>query len=167
MKIKTKKITVLALFSAVAIIFSYIEAILPPIWSDIPGIKVGLSNIVTVALLYKFSLKEAAIVAFIRIIIIALLFGNVMTLIYSIAGFVLSVTIMAILKRTSLFSTVGVSIAGGVFHNLGQIIVAMILLQTKEIGYYMIVLAITGTVAGILIGIAGNLMLKYSNKLRI
>ena len=167
MKIKTKKITVLALFSAVAIIFSYIEAILPPIWSAIPGIKVGLSNIVTVALLYKFSLKEAAIVAFIRIIIIALLFGNVMTLIYSIAGFVLSVTIMAILKRTSLFSTVGVSIAGGVFHNLGQIIVAMILLQTKEIGYYMIVLSITGTVAGILIGIAGNLMLKYSNKLRI
>lgn len=167
MKIETKKITVLALFSAVAIIFSYIEAILPPIWAAIPGIKVGLSNIVTVALLYKFSLKEAAIVAFIRIIIIALLFGNVMTLIYSIAGFVLSVTIMAILKRTSLFSTVGVSIAGGVFHNLGQIIVAMILLQTKEIGYYMIVLAITGTVAGILIGIAGNLMLKYSNKLRI
>lgn len=167
MKIKTKKLTVLALFSAVAIIFSYIEAILPPIWSAIPGIKVGLSNIVTVTLLYKFSLKEAAIVAFIRIIIIALLFGNVMTLIYSIAGFVLSVTIMAILKRTSLFSTVGVSIAGGVFHNLGQIIVAMILLQTKEIGYYMIVLAITGTVAGILIGIAGNLMLKYSNKLRI
>lgn len=167
MKIKTKKLTVLALFSAVAIIFSYIEAILPPIWSAIPGIKVGLSNIVTVALLYKFSLKEAAIVAFIRIIIIALLFGNVMTLIYSIAGFVLSVTIMAILKRTSLFSTVGVSIAGGVFHNLGQIIVAMILLQTKEIGYYMIVLAITGTVAGILIGIAGNFMLKYSNKLRI
>lgn len=167
MKIKTKKLTVLALFSAVAIIFSYIEAILPPIWSAIPGIKVGLSNIVTVALLYKFSLKEAAIVAFIRIIIIALLFGNVMTLIYSIAGFVLSVTIMAILKKTSLFSTVGVSIAGGVFHNLGQIIVAMILLQTKEIGYYMIVLAITGTVAGILIGIAGNLMLKYSNKLRI
>ncbi|MBQ2389034.1 MAG: Gx transporter family protein [Clostridia bacterium] len=167
MKIETKKITVLALFSAVAIIFSYIEAILPPIWSAIPGIKVGLSNIVTVALLYKFSLKEAAIVAFIRIIIIALLFGNVMTLIYSIAGFVLSVTIMAILKRTSLFSTVGVSIAGGVFHNLGQIIVAMILLQTKEIGYYMIVLATTGTVAGILIGIAGNFMLKYSNKLRI
>ena len=167
MKIETKKITVLALFSAVAIIFSYIEAILPPIWAAIPGIKVGLSNIVTVALLYKFSLKEAAIVAFIRIIIIALLFGNVMTLIYSIAGFVLSVTIMAILKRTSLFSTVGVSIAGGVFHNLGQIIVAMILLQTKEIGYYMIVLAITGTVAGILIGIAGNFMLKYSNKLRI
>lgn len=167
MKIKTKKLTVLALFSAVAIIFSYIEAILPPIWAAIPGIKVGLSNIVTVALLYKFSLKEAAIVAFIRIIIIALLFGNVMTLIYSIAGFVLSVTIMAILKRTSLFSTVGVSIAGGVFHNLGQIIVAMILLQTKEIGYYMIVLAITGTVAGILIGIAGNFMLKYSNKLRI
>ncbi|MBQ5890522.1 MAG: Gx transporter family protein [Clostridia bacterium] len=157
----------MALFSAVAIIFSYIEAILPPIWSAIPGIKVGLANIVTVTLLYKFSIKEASIVAFIRIIIIALLFGNAMTLIYSIAGFVLSVAIMDILKRTNLFSTVGVSIAGGVFHNLGQIIVAMLLLQTKEIGYYMIVLAITGTVAGILIGIASNLMLKYSNKLRL
>ena len=167
MKIQTKKITVLALFSAMAIIFSYIEAILPPIWSAIPGIKVGLANIVTVALLYRFSIKEASIVAFIRIIIIALLFGNAMTLMYSIAGFVLSIAIMAILKKTGLFSTVGVSIAGGVFHNLGQIIVAMIVLQTKEIGYYMIILAITGTVAGILIGIAGNLMLKYSSKLRL
>ena len=167
MKIETKNITVMALFSAVTIIFSYIEAILPPIWSAIPGIKVGLANIVTVTLLYKFSIKEASIVAFIRIIIIALLFGNAMTLIYSIAGFVLSVAIMDILKRTNLFSTVGVSIAGGVFHNLGQIIVAMLLLQTKEIGYYMIVLAITGTVAGILIGIASNLMLKYNNKLRL
>ena len=167
MKNQTKKITVLALFSAMAIIFSYIEAILPPIWSAIPGIKVGLANIVTVALLYRFSIKEASIVAFIRIIIIALLFGNAMTLMYSIAGFVLSIAIMAILKKTGMFSTVGVSIAGGVFHNLGQIIVAMIVLQTKEIGYYMIILAITGTVAGILIGIAGNLMLKYSSKLRL
>ena len=165
MRIKTKKLTVLALFSAVAIVFSYIEAILPPIWSAVPGIKVGLANIVTVTLLYKFSFKEAVAVAFIRITAIALLFGNVMTLMYSIAGFVLSVIIMVILKRTGLFSTIGVSIAGGVFHNLGQIIVAMIVLQTKEIGYYMVVLAITGTIAGVLIGIAGNLMLKYSNKL--
>ena len=165
MRIKTKKLTVLALFSAVAIVFSYIEAILPPIWSAVPGIKVGLANIVTVTLLYKFSFKEAVAVAFIRITAIALLFGNVMTLMYSIAGFVLSVIIMVILKRTGLFSTIGVSIAGGVFHNLGQIIVAMIVLQTKEIGYYMIVLAVTGTIAGVLIGIAGNLMLKYSNKL--
>ena len=165
MRIKTKKLTVLALFSAVAIVFSYIEAILPPIWSAVPGIKVGLANIVTVTLLYKFSFKEAVAVAFIRITAIALLFGNVMTLMYSIAGLVLSVIIMVILKRTGLFSTIGVSIAGGVFHNLGQIIVAMIVLQTKEIGYYMIVLEVTGTIAGVLIGIAGNLMLKYSNKL--
>lgn len=167
MKRSTEKLTALALFSAMAIIFSYIEAVLPPIWSAIPGIKVGLANIVTVTLLYKFSIKEAFIVAFIRIIVIALLFGNVMTLVYSLAGFVLSVVIMAILKRTGLFSSVGVSIAGGVFHNLGQITVAMIMLQTKEIGYYMIVLAFTGTVAGILIGIAGNYLLKFSKKLHI
>ena len=167
MKRSTEKLTALALFSAMAIIFSYIEAILPPIWSAIPGIKVGLANIVTVTLIYKFSIKEAFIVAFIRIIVIALLFGNVMTLVYSLAGFVLSVVIMAILKRTGLFSSVGVSVAGGVFHNLGQITVAMIMLQTKEIGYYMIVLAFTGTVAGILIGIAGNYLLKFSKKLHI
>ena len=167
MKRSTEKLTALALFSAMAIIFSYIEAVLPPIWSAIPGIKVGLANIVTVTLLYKFSIKEASIVAFIRIIVIALLFGNVMTLVYSLAGFVLSVVIMAILKRTGLFSSVGVSVAGGVFHNLGQITVAMIMLQTKEIGYYMIVLAITGTVAGILIGIAGNYLLKFSKKMHI
>lgn len=167
MKRSTEKLTALALFSAMAIIFSYIEAVLPPIWSAIPGIKVGLANIVTVTLLYKFSIKEAFIVAFIRIIVIALLFGNVMTLVYSLAGFVLSVVIMAILKRTGLFSSVGVSVAGGVFHNLGQITVAMIMLQTKEIGYYMIVLAFTGTVAGILIGIAGNYLLKFSKKLHI
>ena len=167
MKRSTEKLTALALFSAMAIIFSYIEAVLPPIWSAIPGIKVGLANIVTVTLLYKFSIKEAFIVAFIRIIVIALLFGNVMTLVYSLAGFVLSVVIMAILKRTGLFSSVGVSIAGGIFHNLGQITVAMIMLQTKEIGYYMIVLAFTGTVAGILIGIAGNYLLKFSKKLHI
>ena len=167
MKRSTEKLTALALFSAMAIIFSYIEAILPPIWSAIPGIKVGLANIVTVTLLYKFSIKEAFIVAFIRIIVIALLFGNVMTLVYSLAGFVLSVVIMAILKRTGLFSSVGVSVAGGIFHNLGQITVAMIMLQTKEIGYYMIVLAFTGTVAGILIGIAGNYLLKFSKKLHI
>ena len=165
MRIKTKKLTVLALFSAVAIVFSYIEAILPPIWSAVPGIKVGLANIVTVTLLYKFSFKEAVAVAFIRITAIALLFGNVMTLMYSIAGLIFSIIIMTILKKTNLFSTIGVSIAGGVFHNLGQIIVAMIVLQTKEIGYYMIVLAVTGTIAGVLIGIAGNLMLKYSDKL--
>ncbi len=165
MRIKTKKLTVLALFSAVAIVFSYIEAILPPIWSAVPGIKVGLANIVTVTLLYKFSFKEAVAVAFIRITAIALLFGNVMTLMYSISGLIFSIIIMTILKKTNLFSTIGVSIAGGVFHNLGQIIVAMIVLQTKEIGYYMIVLAVTGTIAGVLIGIAGNLMLKYSNKL--
>ena len=165
MRIKTKKLTVLALFSAVAIVFSYIEAILPPIWSAVPGIKVGLANIVTVTLLYKFSFKEAVAVAFIRITAIALLFGNAMTLMYSIAGLIFSIIIMTILKKTNLFSTIGVSIAGGVFHNLGQIIVAMIVLQTKEIGYYMIVLAVTGTIAGVLIGIAGNLMLKYSNKL--
>ncbi len=164
---KTRRLTVLALFAALAMVLSYVEMLLPPIWSAIPGIKVGLGNMVTIALLYKFSVKEAAIVSLIRIVAVSFLFGNLLTLAYSIAGAFFSIVIMALLKKTNLFSTVGVSIAGGVFHNLGQIIMAIILLKTMEIGYYMIVLTFTGTLAGVVIGIASALVLKYIQKLKI
>ncbi len=164
MKIKPIKITFLALAAACAIVFSYVEALLPPIFSAVPGIKMGLPNIIIILLLYRFSFKEAAIVSLIRLFAVALLFGNAMTFLYSLAGAALSLALMALLKRTDLFSTVGVSIAGGVTHNLGQILVAMLLLQTKEIGYYMIVLAVTGIIAGTAIGIAGSLLLKYTRR---
>ena len=117
-------------------------------------------------LLYKFSLKDAVIVSIIRIFVVALLFGNVMTLAYSIVGAVLSITLMALLKKTDKFSTVAVSIVGGIAHNLGQIIVAMIVMRTEEIGYYMIVLAVTGTLAGAVIGLAGAMLIKSTKKLR-
>ena len=117
-------------------------------------------------LLYKFSLKDAVIVSIIRIFVVALLFGNVMTLAYSIVGAVLSISLMALLKKTDKFSTVAVSIVGGIAHNLGQIIVAMIVMRTEEIGYYMIVLAVTGTLAGAVIGLAGAMLLKSTKKLR-
>ena len=99
-----------------------------------------------------------------RILLAAILFGNVMTLSYSLAGAGLSLALMILLKKTDVFSAVGVSIAGGVAHNLGQIIVAILVMETIQIGYYMIVLALTGTFAGILVGIAGTLMLKYIPK---
>lgn len=167
MKNQTKKIAFLGLFTTVALVLSYIEAILPPIYQAIPGIKVGLPNIIIIFILYRFGLKEAVAVSLIRLVIVALLFGNGMTFIYSLAGATLSLLIMVILKKTNLFSTVGVSIAGGVFHNLGQILVAMFLLNSSQIGYYMIVLAITGTIAGVFVGIAGALLLKRTEIIKM
>lgn len=164
MKGSTKRLTFLGLSTAVAIIFSYIEVILPPIWSAVPGIKVGLANIIIIFLLYRMSIKEAVAVSFVRIFLTALLFGNVMTLAYSVAGAALSLATMALLKRSSLFSMTGVSIAGGVTHNLGQILMAILLLGSREIAYYMIVLTLTGAVAGVFIGLAAAMLLKHTEK---
>ena len=162
----TKRLTFLGLFAAVAIVLSYVEHLLPPIYAAVPGIKLGLANIVNIFILYKFTVKEAATVTLVRILTVALIFGNFMTLMYSIAGAVLSITIMALLKKTKLFSTVGVSIAGGVCHNLGQILVAIAVTATAEIGYYMIFLCISGILSGTLIGIAGALILKYTKNIK-
>lgn len=167
MKISTRKLSFLGIFAALAIVLSYVEMLLPPIWSAVPGIKVGLPNIIIIYLLYKFSLKEAAAVSLIRLLTTALLFGSALTLAYSLAGAVLSLAVMWLLKKTKLFSQVGVSIAGGVTHNLGQVLVAILVLGTKEMGYYMIVLSITGTIAGIFVGIAGIMLLKYTAKMKL
>lgn len=166
-KNKTKRLAFLGLCTAVTLILSYVEALLPPLWSAVPGVKMGLPNIMIIFLLYRFSLKEAAAVSLVRLAAVALLFGNVMTLAYSFAGAVLSLGVMTLLKKLDRFSMVGVSIAGGVFHNLGQVLVAMLVLETAEIGYYMIVLTLTGTVAGVLVGVAGSLVLKYLKKIKI
>ncbi len=157
---KTKKLAFLGLCTAVALILAYVEALLPPLWAAVPGIKMGLPNIILVFLLYRFSVKEAAAVSLVRLLAVALLFGNVMTLWYSLAGAALSLMGMALLQKTNRFSITGVSVAGGVLHNLGQILVAMLVLETAEIGYYMIVLTLTGTLAGVLVGLAGGLVLR-------
>lgn len=167
MRSKTKKVALLGVLTSVALVLSYIEAILPPIWSAVPGIKMGFPNIVIIFILYRFGVKEAAIVSFIRIFIVALLFGNVMTLAYSCAGAFLSVVLMAIFKKVNAFSVVGTSIVGGVAHNLGQILVAIFLFDTVQIGYYMAVLAVTGTIAGVFIGLTGAFLLKRLEKYSI
>ncbi len=167
MKMSAKKICFLAIMTSVSMVLSYIELLLPPIWPAVPGIKVGFSNIIVILLLYKFSFKEASVVSLIRIFLMSFLFGNSMMFLYSLGGAFLSIVVMTILKKTNWFSMVGVSIAGGIMHNLGQIIVAIIIMQTKEIGYYMIVLAISGTIAGIFVGILGAILLSYFKKLRL
>lgn len=167
MKEKTKKIAFLGIVTSVALILAYIEAILPPIWTAVPGIKVGLPNLIIIFVLYKLGFKSATMVSGVRLIIVSMLFGNAMTLAYSVAGAVLSLALMGILKKIDMFSTVGVSIVGAVAHNLGQIIVAIFLFDTVQIGYYMVVLAITGTLAGVFIGIGSNLILKRTENIKI
>ena len=150
----------LGMCASVALLLSYVETLFPPLFAAVPGIKIGLPNVAIIFLLYRFGIKEAAIVSFVRLLIVSMLFGNTMTLAYSVAGAVLSLLTMALLKRMNFLSTVGVSVAGGVSHNVGQILVAMVLLSTAEIGYYMIVLAVTGTVSGIFVGLCGAFLIK-------
>lgn len=157
---KAKSIAYFGLLASLALILSYIEAMLPPIYSSVPGIKMGLPNIVVIFTLYKFGVKKACVISLVRVFAVALLFGNVMTLSYSLAGAILSLSLMAVFKKSSLFSVVGISVIGGVSHNLGQILVAIFVMQTLEIGYYMIVLAVSGTIAGVIIGIIGSILVK-------
>ena len=156
MRNSSKKIAFVGLCTAVALIFAYVEALIPPLFTAIPGIKLGLPNIAVIFVLYRFGLGSATAVSLVRVAAASLLFGNPMTFAYSMAGACLSLLVMAILKKTDLLSITGVSVAGGVFHNVGQILMAMLLLGTAELGYYLIVLAITGTVSGILIGLCGG-----------
>ena len=155
-----QKIAILGLCTALAMVFSYIEVLIPPIVTAIPGIKIGLPNIVIIFLLYRLGFKEAVIVSLVRVFAVSLLFGNIDTFAYSMAGAVLSLLGMTLLKHLNWLSVVGVSVAGGVLHNVGQIIMAMVLLGTAEIGYYLIILAITGTISGTLIGIGGAIVIK-------
>jgi heptaprenyl diphosphate synthase len=158
MRAATQKVAFLGLCTAVALVLAYVELLLPPLFAAVPGIKLGLPNIVIVFILYRFGLRYAATVSLVRILAVTLLFGNPMTLAYSIAGAVLSLAVMSLLKKMYFLSTVGVSVAGGVFHNVGQILVAMLLLRTAELGYYLIVLSVTGTISGILIGLCGGIL---------
>ena len=164
---KSKRITFLGLCASVAMILSYIEFLLPPLFSAVPGIKMGLANIIIIFILYKFGIASAFAVSGVRLVLVTLLFGNVMTLLYSTVGAILSLVLMSIAKRRDFFSQVGVSIIGGVAHNAGQILVAMLVMETAEIGYYMIVLTVSGTIAGILIGLAGSAVLHGMRKVKI
>jgi heptaprenyl diphosphate synthase len=159
-KTKAKIIAFTGLFATLALLLSYVEFQLPPLFVSVPGIKVGLPNVVILFVLYTLGMKYAVIVSFVRILMSSLLFGNALTLAYSVAGAVLSLAVMCILKKTDLLSEVGVSIAGGISHNIGQILVAIALLKTPQIAYYMIVLAITGIVSGAFIGICGAFLIK-------
>ena len=161
---KVNKLAILGLGTAAAMILSYVESFIS---FGIPGLKAGLPNIVILFILYKIGGKEALLVSVCRCVLTALLFGSVMSLLYSLAGGILSLAVMALLKKWDKLSTVGVSVAGGVSHNAAQIAVAILVTSTEEIAYYMPVLAVGGTLAGLVIGIAGGILIKKLKNVRI
>lgn len=154
-----KKIAYYGLFVALAFIFSYIESLIP-INLGVPGVKIGLSNLVVMVALYLTGPASAFAISVIRILLTGFTFSNTAAMIYSLAGGILSLLIMIIAKKTKLFSTLGVSVLGGVFHNIGQIIVAIIVLETTKLIYYLPLLLISGIVAGIFIGILAAQIIK-------
>ena len=155
---KTKRLVLLAMLTAVAMILSYVESLLPSV--GIPGVKMGLANIAVIFALFRFGWKEAAALSLVRVVLVSLLFGSVGAMLYSLAGAVLSLAVMALLRRIDRFSTVGISVAGGVAHNAGQILMAMLILQTKQLLGYLPVLAVSGIAGGVLPGLAAALLIR-------
>ena len=147
-----KNVAVTGVFIALAMVFSYIETFIP-INIGVPGVKLGLANIVTIVVLHKLGVGRAVLVSLIRIVLSAMLFGNMTVMLYSLAGAMVSLLVMAILCKLKFFSIAGVSIAGGVAHNMGQLILAMFMLSDQHVLYYAPVLIISGTIAGIVTGI--------------
>ena len=163
----TRKLTVLSLSVALAMVFSFIETLIPPIVA-VPGVKLGLANVVSVFLLYSVGRREAFTVAVIRVCLSSLLFGSVDSLIYSLSGAVLSLFGMILLMKLPIFSPLSVSVVGGVLHNVAQIICACIIMENAAIASYLPVLIISGTVAGIFVGLLAVLLTsKLSGKINI
>lgn len=146
-----------ALLVALAMVLSWLESLVP-LSLAVPGVKLGLANLVVIFALYKLGPQQAAVISLVRVLLITFTFGNAFSFAYSLAGAVLSFVVMLLLKKTGKFSLLGVSIAGGVCHNIGQILVAMAVLGTAELIWYLPALLIAGTVAGICIGAAGALV---------
>ena len=158
------RVAYFGVFTALALIFSYVESLIP-IHFGIPGVKLGVANLIIVIALYKMSIKETYALSVVRIVLAGFMFGNLFAILYSLAGGMLSLTIMSVLKRVGKFSVFGISIAGGVFHNVGQLIMAAFVLESISIGYYFPVLLISGLVTGVVIGLISNEMMKRLKKL--
>ena len=161
--ISSSRMTALCgVFIALAMVLSYLESLVP-ISFAIPGIKLGLANIVTIIALVKLGLKPALIISVGRVILSGLLFGNPATIMYSMAGALLSIAVMFIVRKLKLLAITGTSVCGAVAHNLGQLIIAAIVIENTKIFYYMAVLSVSGIIAGVLIGLLAGIIIKNIN----
>lgn len=158
-----KKTAYMGMLTALAFVFSYIEFLLP-INLGVPGVKLGLANLVVIVALYLMGVRWACTLSAVRILLVGLTFGNPASMVYSLAGGMLSLVIMIIAKKGKLFSVTGVSILGGVFHNIGQIVVAIFVVETTSLLYYLPVLVLSGTIAGVVIGIISTILIRHLKK---
>ena len=149
----------MAFIIAFAMILSFLESRIPA-FVAIPGVKVGLANIAVIFTLYKLGVKEAITVSIIRVLMIAMLFGSAVSLIYSVCGAILSLASMILLKKLTPLTEVAISVTGGVMHNVGQIAAASFMLSTNVVVYYLPFLLVSGTIAGIVVGIASAILIK-------
>ncbi len=156
---KVSKLTLLGLTVSLAMMLSFVETQIPPLMPTIPGMKMGLANIAIVFALYRFGGKEALCISLVRLFLAGLLF-NPSTIPYSLAGAVLSFMGMVLLKRIPTFSSVAVSVVGGVLHNVGQIAVAILIMETVQISYWLPFLLLSGTISGVAIGVAAGVLVR-------
>ncbi|MDE7244421.1 MAG: Gx transporter family protein [Oscillospiraceae bacterium] len=154
-----KHISRYALLTALAMTLAWLESLLP-VPAAVPGMKLGLTNLVVVFALERMSARDAAAISLVRVLLVSFTFGNAYSFAYSLAGAALSLVVMLLLKKTGRFSILGVSVAGGVSHNIGQILVAMAVLGTGRLIYYLPALLVSGVAAGTAIGIAGGIVAK-------
>lgn len=155
----TKKLATLSVIVALAMVLSFLESRIPA-FVAIPGIKVGLANIAVIFTVYKLGAREGVLISIIRVFLVSILFGSTVSLWYSLAGAILSLIVTILLKKYTKLAVVTVSVAGGVSHNIAQIGVACLLLETNIIVYYLPFLLLSGTVAGIAVGVASALLIK-------
>jgi len=155
---RTKQVAIMGMLVGVALVLSYIEAMIP-IPMGIPGAKIGLANLAVLAALYLFGGKKAFGIAIVRLLLVAFTFGNMAAFLYSLGGMLFSFFTMVILRKIGKFSIVSVSCMGGVMHNMGQLVMAFFVLQTKALWTYLPVLILTGVVSGIVIGILGGILI--------
>lgn len=149
-----------ALLTALAMALSWLESLVPLAGAVPPGVKLGLTNLVVIFALYRMSLRDAAVISLIRVVLVAFTFGNSYSFAYSLAGAALSLAVMALLKRSGKFSLLGISVAGAVSHNIAQVLVAMAVMETARLAWYLPVLLVSGIAAGVCVGAAGGLIVK-------
>ncbi len=154
---KAKKVTVMAMCIALAMVLSYLESLIPS--PGIPGVKLGLANLAVIFALYKMGWREAVGISLLRVLLVSLLFGHVASLMYSAAGAALSLAGMILLRRIDRLSCVAVSVSGGVLHNVGQILMAWALMGPNVV-YYLPVLIFSGTLAGVAVGAVSALLVR-------
>lgn len=163
---RLRRMTTLSLLFALAMIFSFVESRLPT-FIPIPGVKLGLCNVVIIFTLLRLGEPSAIAVSLLRVLLSSILFGNAAAFFYSFAGAVLSLAVMILIRHFRIFSAVGISAIGGVMHNIGQLLMAWIILGTAGVMYYLPVLLIAGTVAGVLIGLLAAYLAKRAEGLKL